>query len=391
MKRVGFVISLVLFSSTMALADFQAGLTAYNSRNFQKAISIWEADAALGDFNAQFNLGALYEQGVDGIPKDLSKSYAWYRLAAAQNIEVANAALGRIKPLLTSGQIEEGNTLAISVLGRWYRKNIGQNEEEYQKILANREAQQQSRVDAEKRAATQRARQQRAVIAQRDADAKLAIKRQEASRAAAIQAARVQAEAAKNKAYLAGQQKAEEERLAALEADTAKQAQVMTAKERLAELKAKQSGGNSSAVIVASTPIAAPTTPVASTAIAKPAASQTNSVQKSSTAARSTTSSTAPVTKTKLPVSTKGMDAEVVGQILKKASSMPVDTAAAKTEIAAGRTDINALKWSLISAARGKAGAQRMNTILVKTMTDAQITEANRQAAEWIVKRQSRS
>ncbi|MBL4665921.1 MAG: sel1 repeat family protein, partial [Sneathiella sp.] len=141
MKRVGFVISLLLFSATLASADFQTGLAAYNSRNFEKAVSIWEADGALGDFNAQYNLGVLFEQGVDGVPKDLSKAYAWYRLAAAQNVDAANVAIGRLKPILTSGQIEDGNKLAIGVLGKWYRNNIGQDEQEYQKILAKRETQ----------------------------------------------------------------------------------------------------------------------------------------------------------------------------------------------------------------------------------------------------------
>ncbi|OUR78540.1 hypothetical protein A9Q83_06590 [Alphaproteobacteria bacterium 46_93_T64] len=406
MTRVGFVVSFLLLSSTVALADFQAGMTAYNNRDFGKAISIWEADGARGDFNAQFNLGTLYEQGVADVPKDLSKAYAWYRLAAAQNVAAATTAIARLKPLLTAGQIEDGNKLAIGVLGKWYRQNIGQDEQEYQKILASREAKQKARVDAEKRASSERAKRQRTLIAQRDADAKMAKKIEQASRAAALQASREQAEEAKRNAYLAGKQREEEERLAALKAENEKQGQILTAKQRLAELKAKQQGGSNTAVIVAAKPASGSAVNTASTnSISKPAAQNVSTAPQKAVSAKivapkivtpktvapkTVATKTATPTKTKLPIVSNGMDAEVVGQIMKQASAVSVDTAAAKAEIESGRTDIEALKWSLISAARGKGGAKKMNVILVKSMTSAQITEANRRAAKWISKRQKR-
>ena len=85
------------------------------------------------------------------------------------------------------------------------------------------------------------------------------------------------------------------------------------------------------------------------------------------------------------------MDQAIVAQILEQAKAMPLNTPQALAEVKEGRRDIEALKWSLISAARGKASATRMNDILIRTMTPVQITEANRRAAEWILKRQDRS
>jgi len=94
--------------------------------------------------------------------------------------------------------------------------------------------------------------------------------------------------------------------------------------------------------------------------------------------------------KMKLPVMTNGLDVAVVKEIVEKANSVPLNTGVAKQEISKGRTNISALKWSLISAARGKGSAKQMNILLEKSMTSVQIAEANRLAAKWINKRQKR-
>jgi hypothetical protein len=91
-----------------------------------------------------------------------------------------------------------------------------------------------------------------------------------------------------------------------------------------------------------------------------------------------------------LPVIQDGLNMDVVRRIAEKSVSVNLDTAAAKAEIQAARTDIDALKWSLISAARGKQSVTRMNELLESSLTPAQLAEANRRALVWINQRKSR-
>ncbi len=478
MKRLGFIVGFMMLNASLAWGSFQEGMTAYKNGDFGTALSVWEDEAIRGDVNAQYNLGLVYENGVEGFPKDLPVAYAWYRVAAAQEVEIAQQAVARLEPLMTSGQIEDGNKYAVTILGKWYRQNVGLKEEDYKKIVEQRAAREKAKVEAEKRAAAERARQQRALIAQRDADAKMSDKLEEQSRQAALKAAREQAEEAKRAAFNAQKQREEEERMARLRAQKKQNDERQAALARLAELKAKQQRGTANAVVVApsnsqsvaepapapapapesasaATPAPAPAPapkasavssatvpaapkPTAAPTVAKaPAAPATPKIQQQPSVQPEPVKSTAEVTpnppvakalpksepvnqapkatpaaevpqkkevvvatkpepavqapKTTLPVIQNGMDQSIVAQILEQAKAVPLNTPKALAEIKDGRRDVEALKWSLISAARGKASAAKMNGILKSTMTPAQIAEANRRAAEWILKRQDRS
>ncbi len=447
MKRFGLILGACLLAGNAAYASFDKGLQAYQNKDFETAISIWQEEGAKGNLDAQYNLGVLYEKGAPGVQINMVSAYAWYRLAAAQGVATAQQALTRITPLMTDTQVEEGNQDAIELYGRWYRKNIGLADEQYQQLVKQREAQIAARKKAEEDAAKARAQQQRALLAQRDAAAQRAEQAKEQSRQAAILAAQREAEAAKRQAAADAAARAEDERLANEQAERDRQLKLAAAKLRLQQLKAKQQGGGSqSAPSVASTTLApvtstttaattataTPTPSVATPSVtptAQPKAAATPEVQvakpvtpqqqvqqpavqpsqpqvtakaepKTATAAENASAgkavASAPQSQTAMPTNrtpliSNGMDADVVKEILAASKSVPLDTVAAKAEIAKARTEISALKWSLISAARGKVGAKGMNPILQKSMTAAQIAEANRQAAEWIVKRQSRN
>ncbi|MEH6401862.1 MAG: hypothetical protein V7750_00725 [Sneathiella sp.] len=523
MKRVGFVVGLTLLGLSTAHADFQAGLNAYNNKDFPKAVSLWQTEATAGDHNAQYNLGLLYEKGVEGYPKNLAKAYGWYRLAASQSVPEAQKAVDRVKALMTSGQIETGNSHALEVFGKWHRKNIGRNEAEHQAAKANLEKQRKAEIEAERLAAAARAERQRSLINQRDGDAKLAIALERDSKQAALKAAQEKAEEAKRLAFIEKRRKEEEVRLASLRADQEKQKKINVARYRLEELKAKQNSGNAavSPVVKASpaapvvaaplkkpvvaqsapksvvqskkavgvsspspaVPVEKPKTVIAAEAAIEPAPAKVNATSNNdlnsvtAAATEKTTSqplpkpvetvtkktevkalekpavavappvqkiqkpaelvvapavketppaATTPKTvaakpltvptsekkpykakvepskttvlaakpvdagKMKLPVMTNGLDVAVVKEIVEKANSIPLDSGVAKQEISKGRTNIEALKWSLISAARGKGSAKRMNSLLEKSMTNVQIAEANRLAANWINQRQKR-
>ncbi|WP_169543047.1 SEL1-like repeat protein [Sneathiella aquimaris] len=479
MKRVGFVVGLALLTAGQAWADFQSGLDAYNKNNFSLAVELWSNEASQGDLNSQYNLGLLFEKGVEGFPKDLSAAYGWYRLAAAQGAPQAEQAISRIKPIMTAGQIDAGNEQAIQIFGKWFRKNIGRSEAEYQAAKAKLEADRKAQLEVERKASAARAQRQRDLAEQRKADAQLADQLERESRQAAIKAAQEKAEETKRRALIEQRRREEEERLAALQAEQDKQRQMNDARARLAELQAKSNGGavvvpqasptqpvagQSSATVAAAQPTVQ-TSPAATTARSQPVAKaaptpaieaapsqslasktnaasdttmsapvQTQPVVKTPTvatqstqaptiknipakapavkaatptqatltqatkvpAAKTTASKQASVVakaaspKVSVPVLTNGLDAAVITEIVAAANRVPLDTPAAKAEISKGRTDIEALKWSLISAARGKGSAKKMNAILVQSMSPVQIAEANRLAAEWISKRQKR-
>jgi len=494
MKRIGFVVGLAILSAGQALADFQAGLDAYNKNDFASAAQLWTEEGSKGDLNSQYNLGLLYERGAEGLSKDLAAAYGWYRLAAAQGVAKATEALARIKPVMTAGQIERGNQQAIEVAGKWFRTNVGVSEADFQKAKAAAEAKRKEKIAAERKAAASRAQRQRDLIAQRNADAKVAQELERQSREAAIRAAQEKAEEAKRKSLINQRRREEEERLAALKAEQDKQRKLEEARQRLAALQAKQQGKPVPVQQVAPAPqpavrsnaapktqqkktevapVASPTVPVTTAAIAAPAkpvtapaaskpkvAASTASTPNTAPASPKTTADQkvmkkeepvsaakkestppavkakttpsepkpavkkevvqqpqpqkpvekkaapkpvktvaarpaaapkpAPVKKTTMPVFENGLDKAIVEKIIADSNSVPLDTAQALAEIDKGRTDIEALKWSLISAARGKGSAKKMSSVLSQNMTPAQIAQANALAAEWISKRQKR-
>lgn len=83
-----------------------------------------------------------------------------------------------------------------------------------------------------------------------------------------------------------------------------------------------------------------------------------------------------------------GLDRDAVEQIFEQAKIADLDTAAAQAEIEKSLTRIEALKWSLISGAKGDKAAPKMNKVLMSRMSDVQIAEANRLAGQWLIDEQ---
>ena len=74
-------------------ADFQKGVTAYNSGDFATALREWKPLAEQGFADAQFTLGWMYKKG-QGIPQDYKTALKWFRLAAKQGYAHAQSDLG---------------------------------------------------------------------------------------------------------------------------------------------------------------------------------------------------------------------------------------------------------------------------------------------------------
>ena len=84
-----------LLLTPLALADFQAGVEAYDGGDVPAALAEWRTAARAGDLDAQVALADLYAQGI-GLPKDLSAAAYWYRRAALQGHPVAQLNLGEL-------------------------------------------------------------------------------------------------------------------------------------------------------------------------------------------------------------------------------------------------------------------------------------------------------
>jgi TPR repeat protein len=79
----GLAVGLLLLLSTPALADFQAGCSAFDRGDYAVAREQWAPLAEQGDAKAQFRLGCLYAFG-QGVARDYGFALRLYRLAAEQ-------------------------------------------------------------------------------------------------------------------------------------------------------------------------------------------------------------------------------------------------------------------------------------------------------------------
>ena len=71
-----------------ALADTRSGVIAWNAGDYSAAVREWQAPAAQGDANAQFNLAQAYRYGR-GVAQDLTRAEEYYAAAAASGHEDA--------------------------------------------------------------------------------------------------------------------------------------------------------------------------------------------------------------------------------------------------------------------------------------------------------------
>jgi TPR repeat protein len=87
-------IAVLLGSAGMSWsADYQKGLTAYESGDYATALREWTPLAKQGDAIAQTLLGTMYDEG-QGVPQDNKTAVKWYRLAAKQGVSSAQFSLG---------------------------------------------------------------------------------------------------------------------------------------------------------------------------------------------------------------------------------------------------------------------------------------------------------
>jgi TPR repeat protein len=112
MKRLTLAAILALVTASSAMADFDRGMSAYRTGDYDRAWKEFHVDAIEGHATAQFNIGVMYYRG-EGVERDLVQAYAWIELATQQRndaelIEAQEA----LSVMLTPDQISEGMVVA---------------------------------------------------------------------------------------------------------------------------------------------------------------------------------------------------------------------------------------------------------------------------------------
>ena len=118
------------------VADYKAGMDAYERGDYVAAYSAWRPLAEQGDAGAQCMLGVLYVNGENGedVPLDSVEAARWFRGAAEQGDVTAQLYLAE---MYDSGAGVPQDRLEAT---RWYRKAAEQGEIEAQYELSDRYA-----------------------------------------------------------------------------------------------------------------------------------------------------------------------------------------------------------------------------------------------------------
>jgi TPR repeat protein len=139
------IATLLLLAPLASGADYQKGLKAYNSSDYETALAEWQPLAEAGDAGGQFGLGMMYGNGF-GVDMDDAQALKWYGLAAEQghaqaqcNLAVmyqngwgvpqSDAEAARLYTL----SAEQGVVEAMMALGRMYAMDFSPD---YNPVLA---------------------------------------------------------------------------------------------------------------------------------------------------------------------------------------------------------------------------------------------------------------
>lgn len=88
-----FVLGLALVASAGVAQDFQAGLRAAETGDYETALKEWRPLAEQEYAAAQYNLGLMYNNG-EGVPQNYTEAVRWYRMAAENGNTEAQYTLG---------------------------------------------------------------------------------------------------------------------------------------------------------------------------------------------------------------------------------------------------------------------------------------------------------
>jgi len=108
---LSILVGLALVLAPPTLADFQAGVDAYDRGDYGTALKEFRPLAEQGFASAQYNLAIMYGKG-QGVPEDYVLADMWLNLAAAQGIEDSAKGLEILEKKMTPAQLAEAQRLA---------------------------------------------------------------------------------------------------------------------------------------------------------------------------------------------------------------------------------------------------------------------------------------
>ena len=93
--RTLLIALLIMLAAPISAEDFQKGLEAAESGDFETALKEWTPLAEGGDSDARYNLGLMYENGW-GVPQYYKEAVRLYTLAVKQGHAMAQAKIGAL-------------------------------------------------------------------------------------------------------------------------------------------------------------------------------------------------------------------------------------------------------------------------------------------------------
>ena len=102
---------LMMLATPISTQDFQKGLEAAESGDFETAFKEWIPLAEGGDRVAQNNLGVMYRNGW-GVLSDQFIAHMWYNIAAANGNEKGAENREKLTKLMTPEDISKAEAMA---------------------------------------------------------------------------------------------------------------------------------------------------------------------------------------------------------------------------------------------------------------------------------------
>jgi len=137
--RVPLAALALLLAASAWSGDFQKGLDAYNSADYETALAEWQPLAEAGEAGGQYGLGLMYGNGF-GVMMDDALAIKWYGEAAAQGHALAQGNLAVMHQngwgvpqndkeavRLFTLAAEQGVVEAMVALGRFYAMDFGED------------------------------------------------------------------------------------------------------------------------------------------------------------------------------------------------------------------------------------------------------------------------
>lgn len=141
MKRLLFITLLLCCTTLPAFAGLKEGDEAMEKEDFKTALKEFTALANKGDAQAQFNLGAMYNEGL-GVDEDVAKAFAFFLKAAEQKHPRAQFVVGH---MYSSGR---GVTANKQESLQWKQKAASQGYAQAQSDLGDHDYEQKNYAEA---------------------------------------------------------------------------------------------------------------------------------------------------------------------------------------------------------------------------------------------------